>query len=339
MSIQFPRQPGTAQESSPRASPTRGVASWRAWWRVAWYPARVTVHRSVPIVLWSFPLLAAACNVLAGLDDYAPERANADDDGAAAGGTTSSSGGGPVGGMEPGGFGGTGGSATGCKQPPPMPTPLSSSVLASAPTAYHRFELRGEPGVMWDWSGACHHGFFVGDGVYAPGLEPTTQALNVALSSGVFGEAMVVLPNADRTIEAWIKPEGSSLILTIAEITSDSVAYEHFFVLGTSAELIYATDGDSASWARTPFVYQADVWRHVAVTRTGDDVGFHIDGVAIQPQTGGPPAPVGMVQLTVGARASQEPMEAFIGLIDELAIYDRVLPNAELDAHQQAGMP
>ena len=180
---------------------------------------------------------------------------------------------------------------------------------------------------------------------YAPG-EVGTGFSFTGLDSAVLLGNPTNLQLQNFTIEAWIQ-RGSTSIVTEDPNAGAGAAVFFGYGSGGYAFAIYP-DG-------TPFLTQADVshvsattgvtdtnWHHLAVTTTGGTVVFYIDGVAYPAGTYNPSYQF-TTPAAIGARGDNAAngfvgqVNTFLGMIDELSIYNRALSSNEIASIYDAG--
>lgn len=148
----------------------------------------------------------------------------------------------------------------------------------------------------------------------------------------------------DFTIEAWVNATATSGERTIVSKRSgDNSDVTYVFFLREGVPMFASRIGGGSFREVSPGVTLPAGLNHVAVTLAGSTMKIFINGTSVietttydgvRPATSGP--------LTIGAGvtdASPEnnPTGAFAGVIDELALYDRALTNAEVTAIFSAG--
>ncbi|MEM9291703.1 MAG: LamG domain-containing protein [Acidobacteriota bacterium] len=152
---------------------------------------------------------------------------------------------------------------------------------------------------------------------------------------------------ADFTIEAWIKTTGGSGVRTITDKRPASFPHTgyHLFLWNGRISLQLA---DSSGWqnfygdSSTPYLADGQ-WHHVAATvdrNSTSGVRFYVDGsVAGWPQnpTGKQGSLANSEPLYIGRRHDSVPSASWLGQIDEVAIYNRVLTGFEIDDIYEAG--
>src|SRR5688500_12969259 len=78
--------------------------------------------------------------------------------------------------------------------------------------------------------------------------------------------------------------------------------------------------------------YQPRKWQHVAAVRNGGKLRLYLDGEMVQEGEDPASTPTGL-QLVIGQLYTETVERFFIGHLDEVAIYDRALPESEVRRH------
>src|SRR5882724_5517073 len=156
-----------------------------------------------------------------------------------------------------------------------------------------------------------------------------------AFSADGNGSAVLVgnpasLQLQDMTIEAWVK-RGSA---TQVSVSPDGGL---IFGYGSAGYTLALIDNG------TPVFSQVDIsgifgttkitdttFHHLAVTKSGGTVIFYVDGVASAPQTYNPSFQFN-TSAAVGGRADNLD-SSFLGLIEDVTVYNRTLPAPEIQA-------
>lgn len=222
----------------------------------------------------------------------------------------------------------------------PAPVTLSESILASSPLAYWRLgETAGSTAA--DQTGRFHgqytggvslgeSGALVGDADTAARFDGTTGytrvPYNVALN----------LSNG-FSVEAWIKPSsiaGQSIIL-------GNHAGPAGYALGIFEGRPTFTTYGILDYRSQPLL-QVGQWYHLAVAfDASNDASFYVNGEFVETVAGNNGANSSGNPLFLGASpnvAATGPFEAFNGVLDEVAIFGRVLSTIEIRAHYAAGI-
>jgi len=179
-------------------------------------------------------------------------------------------------------------------------------------------------------------GTIVGNLTYAAGEVGQAFSLDGNHSGLTLGNP-VNLQLQDFTIDAWVK-RGS---VTQASLdTGGGVLFGYGlsgyqFGISDNGKLFLANVGNTAV---TSTVQVTDLaWHHVAVTKSGSTVVFYLDGVAN-------PAPTFnttfqfFTTANIGALLSGGLKNSFLGLIDELDVFDHALSASEVQGIYNAGI-
>jgi hypothetical protein len=150
------------------------------------------------------------------------------------------------------------------------------------------------------------------------------------------------IPVADFTLAAWIRPADlSNRTLFSAKNTNDTV----------QTQLKWTNPGDLELRINNVLVFNdlpgfaADsTWQHVVLTRTGNALAVYRNGAALQTATDGNPidfAP-GTCGVGIGSGASTcsapPGYQFWDGMIDDVRVYDRGLPSAEVELLHTASL-
>lgn len=96
----------------------------------------------------------------------------------------------------------------------------------------------------------------------------------------------------------------------------------------------------SANCYTPPIIWQSGQWHHIAMTFDGAAVTYYLDGAMIASQIHSEAMPQGSSSpLRIGTDRSVGDMASFDGVMDELAIFKRVLSAGEVQQMYQAGKP
>ena len=192
-----------------------------------------------------------------------------------------------------------------------------------------------------------HHGALRGGATFAPGIEGQAFSLRQAGAyvEVVFGnDDFNFEPTQPMTIDLWAKrtfpagplPTGLSMHLlgkrTQCRDRQEDIHYQMHYEWD---DWRFGSGGGGV-WEQTATVdpLPFDQWRHLAVTFDGFDFRFYIDGVLkVGPRFGTFQLP-NNVPLIIGGSGG---CSTFIGLIDEVRIYNRALSAEEVRARYDAG--
>ncbi len=137
---------------------------------------------------------------------------------------------------------------------------------------------------------------------------------------------------ADRpfTLALWLKlgamPYGEQMIVGHNEGGGEQNKWAFEFWQGNVAFHVNTTRSESYRIAAVPWKGTVGQWHHLAVTRDGEVFRIYVDGACVSEATHGLPLPDAKAPLTIGQAEG-----LFVeGVIDELMIFDRALPEAEI---------
>jgi hypothetical protein len=196
-------------------------------------------------------------------------------------------------------------------------------------------------------------GWWKGDGSLLDNAGTNTGTIvgNTTFGTGRVGQAFVFDGDHDAvalgnypelqlqtlTIEAWIK-RSSTTLASLDPWQSGSIfgcAWGGYTLgLWDDGRLQFGKVGYSAV-SSTFAITDSTNFHHVAVTKTGSNVVFYLDGVA---QAAGPYDP-GFVfgsTIAIGARGDDY-ASGFLGMVDEVSVYNRGLSTDEIQAIYNAG--
>jgi hypothetical protein len=194
-------------------------------------------------------------------------------------------------------------------------------------------------GLLSWWSGdgttdnivASNHGILIGNATYA------TAEVNQGFLLDGAGDVVKVGPSPalqlqNFTIEAWVKRNSSSAV------SLESGGSGHIFGFGNQGYVfLFQSDGTVmlnkagvSTASSSPFKVTDTNWHHLAVTKTNTTVFFYLDGTAYSSGSFGATF-VFNTEAAIGGRADLQG-GSFLGMIDDVAIYNRVLTNSEIQA-------
>lgn len=175
-----------------------------------------------------------------------------------------------------------------------------------------------------------NHGTVVGDATYAPGWVGSSFVFDGSGDAVQLGNP-ANLRLQDFTIETWLKRNSTSLV------SYGSYGNGVIFGYGNGGYGLYLDPNgypalsQIGSSAVSPSVSITDTSiHHVAVTKSGSNVVFYIDGAAYP---AGPYDPGFVFTSDVAIGAKGDSLDnSFYGLVDELAVYNRALAGSEIQA-------
>lgn len=215
-------------------------------------------------------------------------------------------------------------------------------VAADGPVLWFRFEqASGDP--VDSVSGAAI-GNLIGQGTYTAGRIGTALRLNAQADGST--DAVEVAPQTDGfafaddapfTIEAWFRAPGlvGEQFIFSRQITPGDSGMQFGYSLEVQnfAANPYLIGFWGSDYVEKPFTNPGD-YHHVALVHDGEFLWLALDGTHTVEALDGVMYADFEERLFLGA--SPVGGYAFIGEIDELAIYDEALPMARLDAHYHA---
>ena len=133
---------------------------------------------------------------------------------------------------------------------------------------------------------------------------------------------------ASGTLEGWFDWRGGTAVLR--DHTSGNgwiLAYD------SAGALWYRAGGSAFNTGRTAASLRG-AWHHVAITKSGGNVSFYLDGALIHNGTGAASVTAAMpwhiMRNGIYAQYAN-------GNADEVAVYDRALPSSAITQHYQTG--
>ncbi len=134
---------------------------------------------------------------------------------------------------------------------------------------------------------------------------------------------------SSHTLEAWINQAESRSSRIIDKIGAGTANGPHLDTHpGTT---LRSCAGDCIS---TDVTYTLEEWHHVAVTFDEGDVKLYIDG-AVEGE-GTVPSPLAGNELSLKVAADSDGANLFLGIIDEVRVYDRALSEDEISQNMNA---
>jgi hypothetical protein len=223
----------------------------------------------------------------------------------------------------------------------------STTVLADGPIHYYRFEEANllDPAIDLGTPG----GF---DGTYTGGLLldqstaplPLGSAARFGGAPGTFVDLGRFHPGPAITVEAWIRLDhdarGNSYHAIVARWDG---SFELDIDTSDRPNLVIRNQANTFGLVAGPEAIVRDQWHHLAGIYDSGIMILYVNGhpVASVPQPGtlrdGGPSPDRV--LIGGTRDGFNSSFNWKGLIDEVAIYNRALPEHRILAHYQAGLP
>jgi hypothetical protein len=218
--------------------------------------------------------------------------------------------------------------------------------------------ISAAPGLvsLWKGDGDASDSFFGNAGTihgaigFAPG--EAGQAFNFNGTNGYISIApspsMDVGAGDGLTIECWLKPTNLSSSHAIAEWNNGAgglgVQFWHsdpgIGGPGSMFANLVGTNGANHILASPANIVTTNAFQHVAITynRTNGIAKIYRNGLVVSSQTLGSFRPQTTFPLNFGARVSGAPGNGFyLGLMDEVALYNRALDDGEISAIYNSG--
>ena len=217
---------------------------------------------------------------------------------------------------------------------------LAAAQAAAAPpgqVAAYGFN-EGAGTTVADASGSGNGGSTSGATWTALGRYGGALSFNGASSSVIVNDSASLDLTTGMTLEAWVNPtalgsSGSSWRTAVTKQTTNGVAYTLYANNGgarPAGQVNIGGEQNAIGTAQLPL----NAWSHLATTYDGATLRLFVNGtqVATKAQTGSIAVSTG--QLRIGGNTIWG--EFFSGLIDEVRVYNRALPAAEIQADMNA---
>ena len=214
-------------------------------------------------------------------------------------------------------------------------------VLADAPVAYWRLgESSGTSAA--DSSGNGRNGTYVGSPTFgAPGAVTGNTAVTLNGSSQCVTYGGAGIPNGTNnavSVEAWVKTTTTNGII----VARDDIGHGFMLTInatqGVTFTCYYLLGGSRVAYSG-PGAVSDGKWHHIVGTWGAADAppSLYVDGVLQTAATGGGygGADTSSSGLVIGRRGLASPTW-FAGTVDEVAVYNYILPAARVAAHYNA---
>ena len=219
---------------------------------------------------------------------------------------------------------------------PTLATDYRSIVQADSPSAYWRLGETSGPTVQ-DSAGSHYGtanavvfgrpGAITNDNDTALGFDGTSSFIEVPYSPDLNTPAF--------SLECWAKPalEKSSRVID-SYASSQGFYLDAFWVTSTWS---FSMEGSSWTFLDSRRIV-ANQWNHLAVTYNGSNACLYVNGVLSATQAGATYHPNISGPITFGMSTSNaNPGAAFMGDLDEVAVYDHALSADRVVVHYGAG--
>ena len=225
---------------------------------------------------------------------------------------------------------------------------FSQVVLLDSPIAYYRL---GEPSGVTanDSSGSGFHGTYVASpGLGAPGLivnDPDTAVSFTAASNHAVNVNTLAAgkgTNTDTTVEAWFTTTASPGAVQIIFSMNGPSAPTNKFLLGTDSLGEIYLDVGSGPPTLVGSGYNDGNPHHVVATVGSAGAGnIYVDGALLAPHADSSVSWSSASLASIGQEYDYPGPTGgnfWDGVIDEVAIYDTILPLNRIQAHYNAGV-
>jgi len=179
------------------------------------------------------------------------------------------------------------------------------------------------------------------------GAASSTDCVNGSCYSFDGANDYINVPNADNlniigslTIEAWVKL--NSLTQTnqtiVAKSTSSSNGYWLFYNFSTTTNYKFDFFGVNNADAYSIASPELNKWTHIVAIRDGTNIIYYINGIFdVERVVGGTVNPISNNPLRIGARSDAVSFP-FNGFIDNVRIYNAILPAFQIKENYYAGL-
>jgi hypothetical protein len=297
------------------------------------------VPRGLPTVsLW---LTLVSCSQIAGLEDgeLAGSGGASGNGGSVSTGGAAGSGGtggsaGTTGGAAGGGGTSTGGAAGGGGTAGSKPS-YAEVVLSDGPSAYWRLG-EGVTPTAFDATGNGHDGTYKDVVLSEPGAiagdSDTAVRIKGTYTGGIdIGDVFGFEGHAPFTVELWVKPEDVDGCFVGKGEKPEGGAYAGWFMYYSAVNTTLRRSGLNME---APPIEQGK-WSHVVATHDGVNSAVYINGELGSQKTDSGTLPKLGALMRVGRMDDWKP---FVGVLDEVAIYEKNLAPARIKAHYLAGI-
>lgn len=213
----------------------------------------------------------------------------------------------------------------------------AAAIVGANPLAYWRFDDVRTPTAL-DASGHEHHGTYAGVALGRPGAvgdgNPAVELLSVSGAQIDMGDRFGFPGNAAFTIEMWVNPTApAGLLVGKNDFNTATSLYDGWLIYyhETNTMLRRAAENIAA-----PPITVGE-YSHLVATYDGVTAVMYVNGVGSSDVTS-VAMPNAIAPFLVGRQAMGQ-WAPYIGLIDELAIYDYALTPTEVAAHYRIVRP
>ena len=152
-------------------------------------------------------------------------------------------------------------------------------------------------------------------------------------------------PESNITLECWINANEQVNGVIVGKLLNDNIYYSYVLAIqnGMLTFSVCSAEADCSPSVELNYAPYYNAWHHIAGTYDGTSITLYVDGL---------PANFDYYDKNIGYYDSQVYvgiiqvpefgpnyfLDAFIGKIDEVAIYDRALPSSEISQHYLKGL-
>jgi hypothetical protein len=220
----------------------------------------------------------------------------------------------------------------------------ADEIVADKPVSYLRLDERH--GTTAADSTGRYAGTIVGDvtlGLPGALASDTNTAMAFGGATGYVGvvDSPSLNPAGDLTVEAWAKPatlDGATHAIVHKGAGASSDTWQYRLTLHTTNQwrgCLYS--GATGDCVVAPGIASTTEWTHLVLTYSGSTLTLYVNGMSVGTTTVSASLTRTSGMLAIG-RAGSYAAHYFNGGIDEVAIYDRALPAARVQAHYGAAI-
>lgn len=226
------------------------------------------------------------------------------------------------------------------------PSAYASAVLADKPTIYWRLgDFSSSAGTVKDSSGNGRNGSASANGIFSePSLVSGDPDGALRFTAGTSLERpaeadLGFLNQAPFTLECWVKigaatVNGAPLVARSENGGGQSYGYALYIDQSRAFIGRYEGDGNGAAFA-SPSALSPDTPHHIVGVYDGKAIRLSVDGVELGFSNTAVALQAHSLAFTVGKLAGNT--GAFVGTIDEVALYSYALPAARIAEHHRVG--
>lgn len=213
----------------------------------------------------------------------------------------------------------------------------AAAVRRHNPLAYWRFDDTRTPTAL-DASGQGHHGTYAAVALGRPGAvgdgNTAVELLNTFGAQIDMGQGFGFEGNAAFTIEMWLNPgKPSGILVGKNDFNTKTSLYDGWLIYYYETQTMLRRAAENFPAPPIP----VGEYSHVVATYDGVTVVVYINGSGTS-YTTSTPMPSATSPFLVGRQAMGQ-WAPYVGLIDELAIYDIALTPSEVAEHYRIARP